>query len=447
MMIPRLLVPVGARPPAAADSASTRRRPSTLDERTLVPSNLPLLELDTRSTIPSNLPLDSIAARVVVPRDVNVEAVQRPDDSTLPAQPSDMDERITVPIGAAPPEILPELPPISEELVERDILQTGEVSFLPPEVAPAKTLERLRSFSFSTAVYIAFILLLYFQPFGPYQRTREQEEIGRKQITVLLPPGALDSLKPSAPPAPHESVKVDPKVLKRVAPPVETPIQPPAPAPVPEQPKRELPSAPTPQIQQPQPQASMPVPKTDTSKAPLKLEVPTTPTPSQGLLLPNQLSPGGSIRDAARNTRPSAPVPMGGGGQLPGGGGGGGGGGGRGSAYAGVQMLTDDEGIDFNDYLHRVYVTVKQNWFAVMPASVSLGDQGVVSLRFRITKNGVVPDGEPRQVFSSGKEPLDRAAYSSIRASTPFQPLPPGFKADYIELQFTYYYNLRPPNQ
>jgi len=110
-------------------------------------------------------------------------------------------------------------------------------------------------------------------------------------------------------------------------------------------------------------------------------------------------------------------------------------------------MLTDTEGIDFNDYLHRVYIKVKQNWYAVMPASVYLGDQGVVSLRFKIMKDGSVPDDDPAQVFSSGKEPLDRAAFSSIRGSNPFQPLPAGFKAPYIELQFTYYYNTAVPNQ
>jgi len=109
-------------------------------------------------------------------------------------------------------------------------------------------------------------------------------------------------------------------------------------------------------------------------------------------------------------------------------------------------MLTDTEGIDFNDYLRRVYLAVRGNWYAVMPASVQLGDQGVVSLQFKIMRNGSVPDGDPAQVFSSGKEPLDRAAFSSIRASNPFPPLPAGFKADHIELRFTYYYNLKPPN-
>ena len=93
-MIPRTLVPVGARM-SAEDAVTTRRRPTTLDERTLVPSALPVVQLDGRTTIPSNLPLDSIATRVVVPRDVNVEAVQRVEESHLPPQPTEMDERMS----------------------------------------------------------------------------------------------------------------------------------------------------------------------------------------------------------------------------------------------------------------------------------------------------------------------------------------------------------------
>jgi len=92
-----------------------------------------------------------------------------------------------------------------------------------------------------------------------------------------------------------------------------------------------------------------------------------------------------------------------------------------------------------------VYITVKQNWFAVMPASVQLGDQGVVSLQFKIMRDGNVPEGDPQRVFGSGKEPLDRAAVSSIRASNPFPPLPGLFKGPYIELRFTYYYNMPVP--
>lgn len=446
-MIPRFLVPKGARPPAA-DVPTTRRRPTTLDARTLVPSALPIVVLDGRSTIPTNLPLESIATRTVVPRDLDIEAVQRPDESHLPPQPSELDERITIPQGVAPPEELPVTLSVSEDLVEPDIIHTGEVSFLPPERPTQKTVNDLVTRIGSVVFHILLVLFLIFEPkiFGPHQHTQEEEELGRRQIAVLLPPGALEALKPSTPPAPHAAVRVDPREILKIAPPSVAP--PVAPAPQPEAPKKDLPNAPM-----PQPNAVAPPPQQsqgtrgDLPKAQVKLENPDMPVPQRGLLLPKTSSaPGDAIRDAARASgRISSPAPIGGGGPLPGGRPGGGAGG-HGTAGAGVELLTDTEGVDFNDYLRRVYITVKQNWYAVMPASVELGDQGVVSLQFKILRTGDVPDGDPQRVFGSGKEPLDRAAISSIRASNPFPQLPSQFKGPYIELRFTYYYNLPIPS-
>jgi outer membrane biosynthesis protein TonB len=447
MMIPRTLVPVGARPPQG-EITSTRRRPSSLDERTLVPSTLPIVPLDGHSTIPTNLPLEAIATRMVVPRDINIEAVQRPDESTLPPQPTEMDERITVPQGAAPPEVLPTvLPQVSEDLVEPDILQTGEVAFLPPRRAQKSSAGEMIVAGASLALNLLFIIALV-ELLTYRSHTREVEEIGRKQMEVLLPPGALESLKPSPAPRPHPPVKVDPRDIRKAAPTIEPPAAPPPPTPQPVQPKKELPSAPAPQpnaVQPPQPQQGA---KGDLPKTPLKLETPDMPVPQSGLVLPKQTSPGDTIRDAARATagKMNAPAPIAGGNPYPGGHQGGAGGRG-GTAGAGIEMLTDTEGVDFNDYLRRVYITVKQNWFAVMPASVQLGDQGVVSLQFKIMRDGSVPDGDPQRVFGSGKEPLDRAAISSIRASNPFPQLPGQFKGPYIELRFTYYYNLPIPTK
>jgi TonB family protein len=102
--------------------------------------------------------------------------------------------------------------------------------------------------------------------------------------------------------------------------------------------------------------------------------------------------------------------------------------------------------VDFNDYWQRIYYIVKRNWEAVMPPSVSLGEQGVVSLHVKIMRDGSVPDIEPVMLSSSGKEPLDRAAVSSIRSSNPFPPLPSQFKGPYVEVVYTYFYNLQPPS-
>jgi TonB C terminal len=161
------------------------------------------------------------------------------------------------------------------------------------------------------------------------------------------------------------------------------------------------------------------------------------------LRLPPELSAGKSIEDSLRGSRPSGPRAIGDGGRLPGGGRSGGGGGG--TYYGGIEMLTPNEGVDFNSYLQRVYFTVKRNWFSVMPASVDLGEKGIVYLTFRINRDGSVPSDEPIIERNSGKEPLDRAAFSSVRASSPFEQLPTQFKGPYIELRYRYYYNILPP--
>jgi outer membrane biosynthesis protein TonB len=436
---------MGAQLPAT-DGASTRRRPTALDERKLVPSTLPIVQLDGKSTIPTSLPLESIAARVVVPRDVKPSEFVREEKEDLPLQPTDLDQRVIVPQGAAPPEIIEQIHNIPTDLVETDIFMTGEVNLLNKET-PEKDRAELVKSVMSFAAHALFIIFLIFEPkiFPPHMPTQEENDIARRQMTILLPPGALDELKPTPRPAP---VHVDPKVLRRVAPPTPKPeaIPAPTPQPTPKQPERQkdLPSAPTPQPQQIPPKApDDSAAKQDTPKQPLKLETPQQQPTDHALLLP-KTSYGGSLRDSIRESeKMSAPTAIGGGGQVPSNSGLPGAGG-QAQAYGAMEMLTPTEGVDFNEYLHRVYIIVKRNWFSVMPESVRLGDKGVVSLQFRIMRNGIVPDGEPVRISTSGKEPLDRAAVSSIRASSPFEPLPPAFSGPYIELRFTYFYNLQP---
>jgi outer membrane biosynthesis protein TonB len=264
-------------------------------------------------------------------------------------------------------------------------------------------------------------------------------DLARRQITILLPPGALDAPK-NAPRPKEPAMHVDPRVLRRVAPPE------PKPAPAPKEPERvakDLPAAPVPQPNSTPPPQPKDVAKADSPKQPLKLEAPDQQPTEHALLLP-KTSLGSSLQDSIRESaKMNAPAAVTGGGRIPNTRGVPGSGG-QGAAYGAIDLLTPTNGVDFNDYLHRVYLTVKQNWFAVMPESVSLGDKGVVSLQFRIMRNGSVPAGEPVRVLASGKEPLDRAAISSIRTSNPFEPLPSAFTGDFIELRFTYYYNLQP---
>jgi TonB family protein len=437
--------------PAAAETAtSTRRRPTTMDERTLVPAMLPIVTLNGHSSIPSNLPLESIAARVVVPRDIQREAYSVVEDTSIPLQVTEMDQRIAVPQNSAPPEPGATLPSVDTDLVDPDIFMTGEVHLIASPPSPEKARADVMTRVSSVALHVLLIaaILLQAKLFPKHEPTAEEVEIARKQLTLLLPPGAFESSKPSSRPTPRPPVvHVDPRVLRRVAPPEPTPA--PAPAPVPEKPARELPSSPVPQPHAvaPEPQASAGAPKIDTPKPGLKLEDPETPLPRPNLQLP-QASASRSIQDSLREASRNAssagrgvigPMPKG---STPPQGGGGGPG--RGAATYGnqVQILTPTEGVDFNDYLARVVASVRRNWYAVMPESAQLGDQGRVALQFRIMRDGSVPADEPTRVIPSGKEPLDRAAVSAIRSSNPFEPLPPKFSGPYIELRFYFLYNL-----
>jgi len=219
-MIPRILVPLNARPPAA-DAPSMRRRPTTLDERTLVPAMLPIVPLNGHSNIPSSLPLESIAARVVVPRDVKHEQFVVEEKSNLPLQPTDLDERIIVPQGAAPPEIISRGENIPADIVDLDIFMTGEVNLLTtPRTEDRARLDLIRNIS-SVAFHILMVLAIIFAPriFPPRPKTQEELDLARRQMTILLPPGAFDTARPAPRRERPPEVKVDPRILRRVAPP------------------------------------------------------------------------------------------------------------------------------------------------------------------------------------------------------------------------------------
>lgn len=114
----------------------------------------------------------------------------------------------------------------------------------------------------------------------------------------------------------------------------------------------------------------------------------------------------------------------------------------HGQVRSGLEMLTDAEGIDFKAYLRTVYISVRQNWFAVMPPSVETGQQGVNRVEFRIMQDGKIPEDFVKLTAHSGKEDLDRASLTAIRALAPFDHLPEKFSQPFIALRITFYYNM-----
>ena len=450
-MIPRLLVPVKLAP-VTASTDGRRRAWTILDERRLVPAEMPVHALEAESKIPLHMPLDVLGQRTLIAREAVPGELElpRPGESYLP---TDADERVAIPVDAHPAEFVSEAPlPIEvleqEDLVTPDVFTTGQVQFMPREVG-----EPPRDWSWVVpAASIAVHVFLVLSVFGTYalmphhQPTTAELEADARNLQIYLPPGSMFSQPKSAPKpeTPSNRLRVDPGLLKKLAPEI-MPSPPPGPVTPPKvvSPRIEdLPSAPVPRI------APAPADTLPRGPQPLRMEnptpVPESPTPK--LKLPS-MSPGRAIEDAARGSASRSNNNAASfGGYVPRGSGGGysGGGGGGGEGYLGgaVQMLTPDEGVDFNSYIARVLASVRRNWYSIMPESAKLGDRGRVILDFKIMRDGTVPMPDPILRSTSTKEPLDRAAMSSIRASSPFEPLPSAFSGPYIELRFIFLYNL-----
>ncbi len=438
-MIPRFLVPENAKPVVPATDAPPRRLSSDLDARTLVPSDLPQFELDPHSSIPSYFKLEVLGNAVVVPRDMPNTPLDAISKTPNYVPLTILDSRIAVPKDAHSAKLEPKkIVPIQDlpDVIDPDVLTTGEVNLMTkPAVDRSEAWNAVARFSSIAFHFMVIVLILLAPKIFPYHPPTDAE-IARN-ITDLYIPSDLNRFDktPTAPQPKAPVMKVDPRLLRKLAPPRE--VQPATPAP---EPPREAP-----QQAAPKPAAIAPMSLPHPAESPIR---PQTPPPDEtpSLVLP-KFSPGKALQESMQEAMKGAgseSVTSGAVGRISPGGGGGSGGGGGGQGFAGnaVTILTPTEGVDFSTYIARVLASVKRNWYSVMPESARLGDQGKVVLQFRIMRNGVVPEAEPVMMGSSGKEPLDRAASSSIRASTPFEPLPSAFSGPYIELRFIFLYNI-----
>jgi TonB family protein len=411
---------------------------SDLDARTLVPSDLPQFELDPHSSIPSYFKLEVLGDAVVVPRDMPNTPLDAVSKTPNYVPLTILDSRVAVPKDAHAAKLVPKQIVAIQDLpdvLDPDVLTTGEVNLMTrPAVDRTEAWNAVARFASIAFHFVVILLILLAPKIFPYHPPSDAE-IARN-ITNLYIPSDLNrfATEPSAPRPKTPVVKVDPRMLRQLAPPRQAPL---APALAPPEPVREAPAP-------PKASPAAPLSQPHPAESPIRPQTPPPDAPSS-LVLP-RFSPGKALQESmqeamkgggSESVTSAGPIGRG----SPGGGGGGGGGG-QGFAGNAVQLLTPTEGVDFSTYIARVLASVKRNWYSVMPESARLGDQGKVVLQFRIMQNGVVPEQEPVMMGSSGKEPLDRAAMSSIRASTPFEPLPTAFSGPYIELRFIFLYNI-----
>ena len=463
-MIDRILVPKDAKALAAtAQAIVPARLNSPMDARMLVPADLPVKPLDVHSNIPSYMPLDVLANRLVVPRDLP----NKPLDMTRTLSPymplAVLPAPIAVPKDAKPPEVKPHervSAALLPDLLEPDVITTGEVNLLaapPPSLREERRwVLRGASAVLHAAALLILVMISQMVPSRPVTQA-DIDQAARSLGYLYLPPDMRNLRRPpSHPEAPSPKMKIDPGLLRKLdqqsRPLVGTPLPPPV---AHEQPHDAAPANPpsaASRAQVPQTQPGQLPPREDPAKPPpptLEAIQPNT-NANPNIQLPRLGSPGSNIQQSVRDlsrTQSGAPS-IGFHGIVPGAGGGvPAGGNGAGYLDGGLQMLTPTEGVDFSSYLSRVLASVRRNWYAIIPESARMGEKGRVQLIFRIMRDGTVVSSEPILEATSGKEPLDRAAMSSIRASSPFEPLPPPFTGPFIELRFIFLYNLPLPTQ
>jgi outer membrane biosynthesis protein TonB len=445
-MIPRILVPTVVRPadPAAEGAARPRRGSTLLDSRQLVPRDLPPVELDTRSNIPLHVPLEVLGKRMIVPRDMPATPLETRSSLPTHVPLKVLDSRVVVPKGARAPEIVERKPLPAAEVLPQDIFTTGEVQLLAPveeETTGLHVLENWAGKSGSILAHALLIVLVLLQPrLFPFQpHSEEQNELASRNLGITyVPPAPLEPVPViPVPPQPRQQIHIDPRLFQRTNPEIEVPREL---TPLPPRPERAERTTPEPGGGTADPEQPRFVTPPARVEPPQRAQV--EPPSSAPFQLPG--SPGRSLEDslrgAAKGRSSGGPTALSFGGKIPGGPLGSGSSGGQ--AYGNIELLTPTEGVDFSHYLARVLASVRRNWYAVIPESARLGERGKVVLQFRIMRDGSVPPGEPQLMRTSGRQPLDFAAMSSIRTSNPFEPLPTQFSGPFIELRFIYLYNL-----
>jgi hypothetical protein len=250
----------------------------------------------------------------------------------------------------------------------------------------------------------------------------------RKDLSYLdLPPDLVQKYQPkvTVKPAPPKQQQVDRKTLEALnkpAPPVVPPTPQPQVAPAPPQVQQQAPPPPNPQSQS---QLETPQPKA----------VPARPSFAMG-----SQNPADQLHDALRGASrtpgfDSNSAPSGGGLSMH-----------PGAGTGGVQVLSDTQGVDFNNWLLRWHRETERTWDPLIPDEVNppILKSGVVVIRFKVLPNGrlVEPNGMVLE-GRSGDTALDRAAWGALTGSN-YPPLPSEFHGKYLELRAVFMYNTRP---
>ncbi len=115
-----------------------------------------------------------------------------------------------------------------------------------------------------------------------------------------------------------------------------------------------------------------------------------------------------------------------------------------GAGAGGVQVLSDTQGVDFNNWLIRWHRETEKTWDPLIPDEVNppILKQGQVQIRFKVLPNGRIMDGSMVLEGRIADPGLDRAARGALTGSN-YPPLPREFHGPFLELRAIFMYNIR----
>jgi hypothetical protein len=291
--------------------------------------------------------------------------------------------------------------------------------------------ERARS-RFRESIYISvffWIVVAWLVFYGPRylwhspQLINPADAIRKQELTQLNAPVILQNAPKFAPKPIRRSLDTNTikqlQAMKREAPIAPQPTPPPA--------TSNLPAT-------PQPQPVVPTPQPVTPRVP-NAPIPEAPSPTQAHpTQPNFNQPSDSLKDAIRE---SAHSHGGGGGMVPTP---------KGAAVGmgPVQILSDTQGVDFNDYLRRLVATTYHAWIPLLPEETEppISKQGETWITFTILPDGrLAPPPEMRLEASTHDVAIDKAAWASLVSQGQLPPLPSQFHGPGLTLRFHFIVN------
>ena len=246
--------------------------------------------------------------------------------------------------------------------------------------------------------------------------------------------------KPQVKPQPAAQPKVQQPTKQQPAAPAQPTSKPTAQAPKPTAPK---PTAPTASVPKPNPSSNfnIPIPKSNIPQMAQPSSAPVTSAPKVG-----GSGSGSGSSTASPSFSPTTAGKAGAGGTGTGAGGGGrfsnGTGTGRGNVgnpgpgnpngAPGIDAIKEP---DFGPYMKELQRRIKMNW------DPPKGNESKrVILLFTIARDGRLINIKVHR--SSGLQAADNAAMNAVKLTAPFRPLPPEFKGNSVDIQFTFDYNV-----